>query len=136
LCEKVKVLEDFHGNSKSPDGRRSDCKECRKEETQNRLAKHRDRLNAEKREWYRDSKKRQEERNQIAIDAGFSKCTGCDTTKSYKECYFRTNGGLQNVCKDCWGIKTNDYVKANAVKVKEWRRIRAQRRRARIQSLP
>lgn len=38
-CREVKVLDAFHKNRNSPDGRHSLCKECQKEYNRNRMRK-------------------------------------------------------------------------------------------------
>lgn len=136
LCKVEKPLDSFHKRRSAEDGRRSDCKECRKEETQKRLEKHYEKLNKDKREWYRKSKENKNERNEKAINSGNKLCTSCSKDKPPTDYYFRSNGGLQNICKECWAIKSKEYALVNKDKVRGWKRIREQRRRARVRELP
>lgn len=135
-CKELKLEEEFHRRKSSPDGRRSDCKECRKIETQKRMHKYRDKLNREKREWYLKSKNIREQRNEEALKIESKHCPNCLESKSPESFYFRSNGGLQNICKECWNVRSKLYEKENIDNTRRLKRSREQRRRARMRHLP
>ena len=55
-CGETKPLDDFHRDKRSPDGRRSDCKECGREYKRRYLEENRDKVLESQRRYYEENR--------------------------------------------------------------------------------
>lgn len=91
-CKEAKLLSEFHKQNSSKDGRRSECKECRKTN---------------------ETKERQIQLD--LIPKGFKLCTICNNEKSLSD-FFKSKTGLYgytSICKECFSKINQQYYQEN-----------------------
>lgn len=101
-CKEDKLMDEYHNNSKSADGKQSRCKACISEPPERTL---------EGQLAYRDSK----------YPTGEKRCSREGVLHPLSEFYVNraSMDGLQAHCKECAKKTTKEYDQANPDKVKE-----------------
>ncbi|CEP79292.1 HNH endonuclease [[Clostridium] sordellii] len=130
MCSKCKIMKDeseFHKHSRSQDGLRSVCKECRKIETKEYRSKYREEVLERKRKWYEETKNRKEERYSKAPKSKV--CSECGEEKEISEFRKRANGGYYGKCRICENKINRQYAKNNPEIIRQNKVITEQRRR-------
>lgn len=130
-CDETKLVSEFHRNKTSKDGYKRWCKECRKDETKRYREKHREVINARKREAYYNSKKFVKEKSEEQLKQGSKTCTQCSMSKGILQFRERANGGFYSICRECENENNKEYRLTHPELIREIKVRTEQRRRAR-----
>lgn len=108
-CNQAKDLNCFSKYAKSWDGLKSYCKECASKKGKQYRIANKEKVLESKRQWYKQTKQRANERTEKALKYDTKICSKCN--KELGVTYFRkrANGGLYSVCKRCENKYSAEY---------------------------
>ena len=116
-CKKNKDISLFSKNKNSKDGYKNYCKECASIQGKKYREKHREKVLESKKEWYRNTKNKKEERTQKELNKKSKVCSKCKIENNIDEFYERANGGFHGECKACTLEKQREYHNENRDKI-------------------
>ncbi|WP_338631354.1 HNH endonuclease signature motif containing protein [Clostridium baratii] len=112
-CKKVKKIERFSKNKLSWDGLKPYCKECASKKGKAYREDNREDDLKRKRAWYRNSKKKAQQRTENELAIREKVCSKCNKKLDIKEYRERPNGGFYSICKHCDNKRNAIYRKNN-----------------------
>ena len=104
-CGVVKPLDDFHRDKRSPDGRRSDCKECVREYKRRYLEENRDKERERNRRYHEENRDKVRERKHHYYEENR------DKVREYKRRYYEENGNKERERKHRYCEENRDKVR-------------------------
>ena len=104
-CGVVKPLDDFHRDKRSPDGRRSDCKECVREYTRRHYEENRDKMRERNHRYHEENRDKVRERKHRHYEENR------DKVREYKRRYYEENGDKERERKHRYREENRDKVR-------------------------
>ena len=142
ICGVVKTLDMYYGDSRSPDGKKSACKDCHQGQGAIYVWRNRGAVNARKRKWR--ERTRSVDLPPIEFVTGYKRCKNCDGLKTTDQFYTdtKTRDRLRAECTECnkgltaWYQKEKPHLlnaRTNAYKKRNPGKTRAQQHKRRAQ---